>query len=282
MDDEVTPELGRTAWATLETLHVVAYFAPDVQQAYDAFGVTATRAGYFASRAAALGPVPAAVVTATFGIFAPRLVAAAVPAVWAAAPPERWAAARAEATATALHRVLGEPDVTEAVDLARTACAGLTAHGRPLFAAWSDWPEPDDPLLQLWHAALLVREHRGDGHLSAWLAAGLDPVEALITSGLSSGSVQFVRTTRGWTDEEWAAGVARLHGRGLVTPDGAALTERGVVTRAQVELTTDELSVEGWAHLGPEGTSRLVELLTPLRRAVADSGLLPDWVRARR
>ena len=51
-DDELLP-LSRKAWGDLETLHVVAFFAPEVQQRYDRFGVPATRAGYFAARSSA-------------------------------------------------------------------------------------------------------------------------------------------------------------------------------------------------------------------------------------
>ncbi|MEU2350356.1 hypothetical protein [Modestobacter sp. NPDC049651] len=276
---EVTPRLARAAWGSLETLHVVAFFAPEVQQAYDAMNVRGARAGYFAARASALGPVGPAPVVATFYVFSPALVERVVPRVWAAADPAAWAAARADGVRTALHRVLGDADVTEAVELARTATAGLSAAGRPLYAAWShaDWPE--DPLLQLWHAALLLREHRGDGHVGALMAAGLDPVESLVTGGLASGSLEFVRTTRGWTDDEWAAGVARCRDRGLVDDDG--LTAAGAELRRQVEETTDALAVEGWAHLGEAGSRRLLELAAPLRAQVLDSGLLPDWIRTR-
>jgi hypothetical protein len=275
----MTPQLARSAWGSLETVHVVGFFAPEVQQATDRFGVQATRAGYFAARAAPFGPVDPAVVVATFYVFAPALVARAVPAVWDAAPPAEWAAARAEGVAAALHRVLGEPDVTEAVSLAREACAGLGAAGRPIYAAWSAMPWPEDPLLQLWHAGLLLREHRGDGHVTALMAAGLDPVEALVTGGLASDSVDFVRTTRGWTDEEWTAGVERCRARGLVDDDG--LTAAGKALRQEVETTTDVLGLPGWAHLGEDGCRRLVELLAPLRGQLFDAGLLPDWIRSR-
>jgi Arc/MetJ family transcription regulator len=275
----VTPQLARAAWGSLETVHVVGFFAPEVQAAYDGFGVPATRAGYFAARASALGPVDPAVVVATFYVFSPDLVARAVPAVWAVAPPAEWAAARRDAVAAALRRVLGEPDVAEAVELAREACAGLSAAGRPLYAAWSGADWPDDPLLQLWHAGLLLREHRGDGHVTALMTAGLDPVEALVTGGLASDSTDFVRTTRGWTDEEWAAGVQRCRSRGLV--DDGRLTAAGRALRQQVEATTDVLALPGWAHLGAAGAQRLVELMAPHRERLFDSGLLPGWIRSR-
>jgi len=276
---ELTPPLARAAWGSLETVHVVAFFAPQVQQAYDAMGVRGARAGYFAARASALGPIGPDVVTATFYVFSPALVARVVPRVWEAAPPAAWAAARSDGVAAALHEVLGDPDVTEAVELARRACAGLTVAGRPLYAGWSAAAWPEDPLLQLWHAGLLLREHRGDGHVTALMAAGLDPVEALVTGGLASNSTDFVRTTRGWTDEEWLAGVQRCRDRGLV--DDGGLSPAGVELRQQVERATDVLALPGWAHLGAEGAERLVELLRPLRVQLFDSGLLPGWIRSR-
>jgi len=276
---EMTTQLARQAWGSLETLHVVGFFAPQVQQNYDRFGVAATRAGYFAARAAPFGRVDPAVVVATFYVFSPALVGRALPAVWSAAPPERWASARAQGVAACLHEVLGEPDVAEALPLAQRACAGLTAAGRPLFAAWHGVVWPTDPLMQLWHAGLLLREHRGGGHVAALMAAGLDPVEALVTGGLASDSLEFVRTTRGWTDAEWTAGVERLRARGLV--DDGGLTAAGVALRQQVEATTDALAMSGWAHLGAEGCARLVELLAPLRERLFASGVLPDWIRSR-
>lgn len=275
----VTPSLARRAWGSLETLHVVGFFAPEVNEAYDRFGVPATRAGYFAARGSAFGPCRPELVVATFYVFAPSLVSAAVPAVWEAGTPEEWAAARADGVATRLHDVLGEPDVAEAVELAREACAGLSAAGRPVYGAWSAQPWPEDPLMQLWHAGLLLREHRGDGHVTALLSAGLDPVEALVTGGLASNSLEFVRTTRGWSDEEWTAGTERLRTRGLVGDDG--LTDAGKALRDDVETVTDFLAVDGWAHLGAEKTERLIELVTPLRERVLDAGVLPDWIRSR-
>lgn len=276
---ELTPPLARAAWGSLETVHVVAFFAPQVQAAYDAMGVRGARAGYFAARASALGPVGPDVVTATFYVFSPSLVGRVVPRVWEAATPAAWAAARSAGVAAALHEVLGEPDVTEAVELARRACAGLTVAGRPLYAGWRgvDWPA--DPMLQLWHAGLLLREHRGDGHVTALMAAGLDPVEALVTGGLATNSTDFVRTTRGWTDEEWATGVQRCRERGLV--DDGGLTPAGVELRQQVERATDVLAMAGWVHLGGEGAQRLVDLIRPLRTQLFDSGLLPAWIRSR-
>ena len=112
------------------------------------------------------------------------------------------------------------------------------------------------------------------------LAAGLDPVESLVLNGLFAGNTTFLKATRGWTEQEWAAGEERLVSRGLVA-DGA-LTEEGVTFRKGLERDTDRLALEGWAQLGLEGTQRVAELATPLRQRALDSGILPGWTSARR
>jgi hypothetical protein len=69
----------------------------------------------------------------------------------------------------------------------------------------------------LWHAATILREHRGDGHLAALLVAGLDPVEALV-SFASIGAASAERfESRGRSPQEWGAALERLAVRGLVT-----------------------------------------------------------------
>ena len=51
----------------------------------------------------------------------------------------------------------------------------------------TDLPWPDEPHLALWHAATILREHRGDGHLMALRVAGLDGAEALVSIGAAHG-----------------------------------------------------------------------------------------------
>ena len=95
----------------------------------------------------------------------------------------------------------------------------------------------------LWHAQTLLREFRGDGHITALVGADLDPVEALVLH-LASGEVPgtFLRDSRGWPDAAWDAGVSRLVTRGLVevreaaTDHGSlALTEEGISFRSGIE-----------------------------------------------
>lgn len=277
MTRSVDPQLARACWAVLEPIHAFGYFAPQPTAAYVALGLR-PKLSYFAARSAAFGPVGPEVTIATFYVFAPWLVQKALPASWEVATPEQVQKARREGMYAALHEVLGEPDVTEAVDIARRVCDGLTAHGRPIYAAHSSLDWPDDDLLALWHAATLIREHRGDGHVSVLHAAELDPVESVVLGGLFSSSTGFLKATRGWSDEEWAEGEERLKERGLLTADGE-LSGAGRETRQEIERRTDLLATEGWAHAGDEASRRLRELVAPLREKVLATDLLPKWER---
>jgi hypothetical protein len=275
VSDDLT-NWGRRAWAALEAVHVVPTFSRETRTAFGELGLHPGLA-YFPARSAALGPVPAEVTTATFYVFAPRLVARALPEAWTVASPAQVVQARYASASATLHRLLdpvaAQDDIAEAARLARTACEGLTPEGRPLYAGWASLPWPDEPLLQLWHAATLLREHRGDGHVAALLHAPLDPVEALLTAGLAGTGLPFSRATRGWSDEDWQAAEARLRDRELLDDDG--LTAAGRALRADVEARTDAAALAGWRSLGLNGTRRLAQLVRPWQQLVLASGELP-------
>ena len=74
------------------------------------------------------------------------------------------------------------------------------------------------------------------------------------------------KATRGWSDEEWAAGVDDLRTRGLLDADG--LTDAGVEVRAAVEAATDRLAEGPWLLLGDEGPTGSTELGRALSRQV--------------
>lgn len=279
MSDELElTKASRRAWGALETVHVLGYFSDEVRRAYVALGLH-PRLSYFAARSAAFGPVGPEVPIASFYVFAPWLHRKALPAAWSVASPERVQQTRRDAMGSVLAQVIGDHDVTELLGLVRTVCDGLTAPGRPLYAAHSGLAWPDEPRLALWHATTLIREHRGDGHVAVLLRAGLDPVESLVLGGLFAGNTPFVRSTRGWSEEEWADATERLTTRGLLSGD--VLTNDGVSFRRELERDTDRLALEGWAHLGQGGTKRVIELAAPLRDAALTSGILPQWISSR-
>jgi hypothetical protein len=265
--------LARKAHYTVEPLHTAAYFAKEMGPAYAAAGAKGTMRSYFAVRSAPLGKVAPEVVVATFYNFAPHLVAQAIPSVWDETTPEALLEARLSGIDALYRRVLGEEvlaseEMAEAAALAReatTVCSGL---GRPLFAGHLTlaWPEPAH--LQLFQAQTLLREYRGDGHIAALTLSGLDGVGALVTHvATGDGMVlPMVRATRGWTDEEWAAGEAAVAERGLVV-DGT-LTEAGRALREELERQTDAAAVAPYAHLGQDRVERLRDLARPWAKAI--------------
>jgi hypothetical protein len=91
--------------------HAVTYFAPECEQAFKDVGLRGFWMGYFAGRAAPMGPVTAPVVSATFFNFHPAMVERAIPDAWTFASPSEVLATRVGAAATTLRRVL--PDIDE-------------------------------------------------------------------------------------------------------------------------------------------------------------------------
>lgn len=268
-------ETSRRMWELLEPYHAVTYFGPESQQACRALGAEGFWMSYFALRAAPLGPVPAEVVVATFYNFHPRKVGHAIPAAWEAASPADYLRARQESVSRILHRVLGDEvrsdHLAEAAQLARTAALAAPIAGRALGAANAALDWPGEPHLVLWHAQTILRESRGDAHVAALLAGGLDPCEALVAFA-ADGKVtaERVRSSRSWTEPEWNSATDRLRERGLLD-DSGALTPDGHALRAWVEKRTDEASQQPWKSLGHKGTERLAELARPIARTIAAS-----------
>ncbi len=276
----VEPATARRLWRALEPLHAFVYFVPEGPAEYSAVGLKGARMGYFASRSAPLGPVPAEVVIATFYNFAPGVVHRAIPDAWARARPSDVLAARLRVVDTALRRLLGDDgvgsaEVTEAAELARRAAAGCSPQGRPLYAGHAALDWPDEPHLALWHAITLLREFRGDAHIAMLVAEGVGPCDAL---QLHSTSWEFpkdlLKATRAWSDDEWGAAGARLVDAGVLSAAGD-LTEAGGALRQRIEDATDRLALAPWAELGADGCARLLELGRPPERGGGGGRRLP-------
>jgi hypothetical protein len=262
------PGLARLMWTHFEPVHTVTYFHPRARAAYEAIGLRGYWRGYFASRAAPLGATDAAPVVATFFSFAPHMVSRALPAVWQIAGPEEALRARLTGAVQALAELtyeLPEGHLAEAAELLETAARATQVAGRVLGAANAALPAAEYPLARLWQAATTLREHRGDGHVAALVAAGLDPVETLawkVATGASAVSL----LGRGWSEEEGRAAGGRLVERGWLTPNGEP-TAYGREAFQAVEDATDVAALHPWRALGAERAERLRELLEPIARA---------------
>src|SRR5580692_7878591 len=85
-------ELARRLWSRLEPIHVVTYFSPEVRAALSGAGYKGFWMGYFAGRAAPMGPAGPEVVFATFYNFSIAHISRAIPDAWTFAPPSAAAA----------------------------------------------------------------------------------------------------------------------------------------------------------------------------------------------
>ncbi|GAA3083172.1 hypothetical protein GCM10017562_60950 [Streptomyces roseofulvus] len=281
MTTSLPPRAGRRCHNALNPLHSTLYFSPDLDREFGALGFTDPSAMRLAARSAALGAVGPGTVAAAFYNYSHELLARHLPAVWETASPAAVLDARLRTADATLRRLLGEeavasPEMAEAAGLALRAAEACTRHARPLYSANADLPVPEEPHLAYWHAATLLREHRGDGHLTALLAAGLDPVEALASHTATGKGMapRWVLGTRGWGRADWEAARERLRGRGILDADGE-LTESGVRLREELEETTDRLDAAPYEHLGAAGVERLTELGRGFLFAAAGAGAFP-------
>ncbi|MEV7565942.1 SCO6745 family protein [Streptomyces tanashiensis] len=281
MTTVLPPRAGRRCHNALNPLHSTLYFSPDLDREFTALGFTDPSAMRLAARSAALGAVGAGTVAAAFYNYNHGLLARHLPGVWETASPAEVLDARLRTVDATLRRLLGDeavasPEMAEAAELALRATEACTRHARPLYSAHADLPVPEEPHLAYWYAATLLREHRGDGHLSALLSAGLDPVEALASHTATGKGMapRWVLGTRGWGRADWEAATERLRGRGLLDADGE-LTDSGTALRAELEEHTDRLDAAPYEHLGAAGVERLTELGRGFLFAAAGAGAFP-------
>ncbi|MET8850339.1 MarR family transcriptional regulator [Amycolatopsis sp. NPDC004625] len=256
----------------VEPLGLVPYFADESDEALMALGLRNSWDAYFAGRAAPLGrEVPAGVVHAIFYNFAPGEVARHIPEVWELTTPEAALAARERGCVAGMRRILGDladdPRITRTADLLLKAATSASVEGRALYAALRTVPVPREPVARLWHAATLLREHRGDGHIVALVAEGIGGTEAHVLHALSIdlpakdfGRVWHLPAT------QLEAVIDGMRERGLIGADGW-LTPEGRAAKERVETMTDRLAEAPYTALSPTELDRLVTELEPISAA---------------
>ena len=214
--------------------------------------------GYFAGRAAPLGAVgPGDGRPRIFFNFHPAMVRRALPDAWSFADPtpsyER-PPSRARPPCSG-----GSTETVEGVSA--TSDPGARAPGRAsrrigpcaCSAPTGTSRAPDDPVEALWQGCTCLREHRGDGHVAALTAAGLDGCEALVLFALSEAVAGALfrasrgdgRTTSGsdarssaWPPEAWSR-------------DGE-ITSEGASSAMSIEATTDRSGRSGLRRAPPD------------------------------
>lgn len=269
---------ARRMFELLEPICLVTYFADECNEELAALGHRTYWDGYFASRAAPLGRVPAEVVHAAFYSFAEGEAARHIPSAWESIPPEASVAARERGSAASLRRILGDemadsPGLVRAADLATQAATGAPVNGRVNYAGMRTLPVPSDPVARLWHSATMLREHRGDGHVAALLAAGIGGTESHVLSALDMGihpAESFGRIHH-LPKKRLAAVMDGLRERGLIDVDGR-FTDSGRETKHRIEALTDELAAPPYDALSRSELDELVAVLHPITATLVAAG----------
>ena len=267
---------ARRMFRLVEPVHLVTYFAEEPTDALMALGHRNYWDGYFAGRAAPLGRVPAGVVHSIFYNFADGEVARHIPRVWDVVTPEAALAAREQGSVRALRRILGDlasaPGVARAADLAVRPATSASTEGRPLYAALLTLPVPEEPVARLWHAATLLREHRGDGHVAALVTEGIGGTEAHVLHALSEGirAEKFGRVHH-LPSARLAAVVDGMRAAGLID-DSGWLSDAGRKTKERIESVTDELAAPAYDSLEPSELDQLIADLKPIASVLDAAG----------
>ena len=218
---------ARLMFELLEPICLVTYFSHECNQELAALGHRTYWDGYFASRAAPLGRVPAQVVHAAFYSFADGEAARHIPSAWETISPEASIAARQRGSAASVRRILGDgladsAGLVRAADLTTKAAMSAPTEGRAMYAGLRTLAVPSDPVARLWHSANMLREHRGDGHVAALVGAQIGGTEAHVLSALTQGIYppeSFGRIHH-LPKQRLAAVMDGLRRRGLVDADG--------------------------------------------------------------
>lgn len=268
----------RTLWRLLETYHALVYYAPERRDRYPRLGLKGGWMGYFATRSAALGIVPPAVVTACFFGFAHAKVSRALPDAWRYTSPELALAARYEVFDSASTRLLGtRTSASSVADVAarlRAVVDELAPHGRPMFAAHANAARPSEPHLELFWAATALREYRGDAHIAALQAADVTPAASHVLMTAMRLTPADQRSYRGWTDAEWDDAASSLMSRGWLRSD-RTVTREGRRRRAEIERVTDLLVAPAWGGLDDGELGVLIDVMGALVSAFVTAGEVP-------
>ncbi|MFD5731595.1 MULTISPECIES: SCO6745 family protein [Streptomyces] len=268
---------ARSLWLLTEPLHAVCYFDDHCRDMGKDLGLKGFWMGYFAARTAPMGALEPAAATAVLGVFAPGMVARALPAAWSVVSPAHVLDERGSRAARALRGIDPELEQRAAELLPPLQAIVDEAPGtaRPLFAANRALCDHADPVERLWQLVTAVREFRGDAHLAVLADEGLDGCEALVLAA-AAGRVpgDTMRQDRGWSEEEWAAAADRLRARDLVDARGDA-TEHGRTERERIEAATDRLAGRLLHSLPEAQTEAMLHSLEPVVRRILAAEVLP-------
>jgi hypothetical protein len=269
--------VARRLFELTEPISLVNFFSPEPNDAMEALGFRNYWDGYFAGRSAPLGRVPPEVVHAAFYSFADGEVARHIPKVWNTTTPEVAHAAREQGCVAALRRILDDlvetPGLARAAALLAKASTSAPTEGRIMYAALRALPVPEEPVARLWHAANMLREHRGDGHIAALVCERIGGTEAHVLSALDLGiypAESFGRIHH-LPEARLAQVMDGLRDRGLLDASGR-FTDAGRATKHRIESLTDALAQAPYDALTPLELEQLIACLEPISERLKATG----------
>src|SRR4029078_5990697 len=156
---------------------------------------------------------------------------------------------------------VGSPAFARATELLTKAATSAPYEGRPMYAALRGLPGPEDLLPRLFHAASLLREHRGDGHIAALMTEGVGGLEAhvLLALDMNLPAEKFGRIHH-LPAAQLQAGLRGMRDRGLIGDDGW-LSAQGHAVKQRVESLTDDLAAKPYESLEAGELDELISAL---------------------
>lgn len=233
--DSILHDVG-TAWMIHE----------DTQARAEEYGYGKLQPFYFAGRGGVLGDVEAGVVIAAFGWWDPGYVRLMWGRGLAVAGARESARRYGQAcVAWADDHITGFEPADRLSELAEKVIDTVDECGLPLFAGWRAEPRADGGVARMLQLVHVMREWRGAMHLVGTTAAGLGPLEAILTNE-GERQARFL----GWRGD---------------LPECDNLKERHV----RAEEITDQLAAKGYERaLTPAERAEFAELVTQLGQKV--------------
>jgi hypothetical protein len=195
-DPDAALAVVRSTSAPIHDIGSAIYLSPDVFGWAAEWGWANPFAFYFAGRGGMLGDVGPEVVRAALGWFAPTAIDTFYPQGVAVAGATAAAERMAEAHALwGRKHLAGVKGLEGIVAVSEELVNALEGSGLPLFVGWRAAVRTDDAAGRAAQLMQILREWRGGVHLAATTAAGLFPMEAILTNE-GEGQAKFF----GWSE----------------------------------------------------------------------------------
>jgi hypothetical protein len=281
-ESAIDPSRTLPALRSIETAFSASVLHPAVLDGLQGLGVEVDDVAdvNIVTRSAAMRTDNPAVVWSAFFNPNPAGIYRLIPSTWQRASFDAVLAAQSDALDGPFKAATASMDRAELAELAGlcrtvTEAANANCEGRPLFAGLASLPLPTEDHMMVWHAARLLREHRGDGHIAALVVEGLGRIDALVVHAtLLPAFGDGLRRSRRWSMAEWNTSIASLRLRGWLTDEETlTFTPDGRARREWIEDRTDQLAALAFDGIGNEGLERLIALGTTYTAALESGGM---------